>query len=99
MAECGTEQRTLEDTSTWAVAVVCFFLVVISIFIEHVIHLTGKVSVPRCPILLNLIEFGIRISDFWVESICHNQLSNTHFGLELLNLSLRIMFFSSTEIQ
>ncbi|XP_038892538.1 MLO-like protein 6 [Benincasa hispida] len=42
MAECGTEQRTLEDTSTWAVAVVCFFLVVISIFIEHVIHLTGK---------------------------------------------------------
>lgn len=46
MADCGTEQRTLEDTSTWAVAVVCFFLVVISIFIEHVIHLTGKVRVP-----------------------------------------------------
>ncbi|XP_022944838.1 MLO-like protein 2 isoform X3 [Cucurbita moschata] len=42
MAACGEEQRTLEDTSTWAVAVVCFFLVAISIFIEHLIHLTEK---------------------------------------------------------
>jgi mlo protein len=35
--------RSLEQTPTWAVAVVCFVLVVISIFIEHIIHLIGKV--------------------------------------------------------
>lgn len=35
--------RSLEQTPTWAVAVVCFILVVISIFIEHIIHLIGKV--------------------------------------------------------
>ncbi|PON58557.1 Mlo-related protein [Parasponia andersonii] len=34
-------ERSLEETPTWAVAVVCFVLVVISIIIEHVIHLIG----------------------------------------------------------
>ncbi|KAL3649377.1 MLO-like protein 6 [Castilleja foliolosa] len=34
--------RTLEETPTWAVAVVCFALVAISIFIEYGIHLIGQ---------------------------------------------------------
>ncbi|XP_050242922.1 MLO-like protein 6 isoform X1 [Quercus robur] len=34
--------QSLEQTPTWAVAVVCFVLVVVSIIIEHVIHLIGK---------------------------------------------------------
>ncbi|KAF9595586.1 hypothetical protein IFM89_001058 [Coptis chinensis] len=34
--------RSLEETPTWAVAVVCFALVVVSIIIEHIIHLIGK---------------------------------------------------------
>ncbi|KAK9290655.1 hypothetical protein L1049_008828 [Liquidambar formosana] len=34
--------RSLEQTPTWAVAVVCFMLVFISIIIEHIIHLIGK---------------------------------------------------------
>ncbi|XP_075506342.1 MLO-like protein 6 [Primulina tabacum] len=34
--------RTLEQTPTWAVAVVCFVLVAISIVIEFIIHLIGK---------------------------------------------------------
>uniref|UniRef100_A0A7N0V711 Uncharacterized protein n=1 Tax=Kalanchoe fedtschenkoi TaxID=63787 RepID=A0A7N0V711_KALFE len=38
------KERSLEGTPTWAVAVVCFVLVVISIFIEHLIHLVGHVS-------------------------------------------------------
>ena len=38
------KERSLEETPTWAVAVVCFVLVAISIIIEHVIHLIGKVS-------------------------------------------------------
>ncbi|KAF5470680.1 hypothetical protein F2P56_011177 [Juglans regia] len=34
--------RSLEETPTWAVAVVCFILVLISIIIEHIIHLIAK---------------------------------------------------------
>lgn len=36
--------RSLEETPTWAVAVVCFVIVATSIMIEHIINLTGKVS-------------------------------------------------------
>ncbi|CAM8920371.1 unnamed protein product [Rhodiola kirilowii] len=35
------KERSLEGTPTWAVAVVCFILVLISIFIEQLIHLVG----------------------------------------------------------
>lgn len=35
--------RSLEETPTWAVATVCFVLVVVSIIIEHIIHLIAKV--------------------------------------------------------
>ncbi|KAM3233602.1 MLO-like protein 6 [Capsicum annuum] len=38
----GGGGRSLEQTPTWAVAVVCFVLVAISIVIEHIIHLIGK---------------------------------------------------------
>ncbi|PIM98067.1 hypothetical protein CDL12_29455 [Handroanthus impetiginosus] len=38
----ASEGRSLEETPTWAVAVVCFILVAISIVIEHIIHLIGK---------------------------------------------------------
>ncbi|RWR95592.1 MLO-like protein 6 [Cinnamomum micranthum f. kanehirae] len=38
----GGGGRSLQETPTWAVAVVCFVLVVISIFIEYIIHLIGK---------------------------------------------------------
>uniref|UniRef100_A0A5B7C3K3 MLO-like protein n=1 Tax=Davidia involucrata TaxID=16924 RepID=A0A5B7C3K3_DAVIN len=34
--------RSLEQTPTWAVAVVCFILVAVSIVIEYIIHLIGK---------------------------------------------------------
>ncbi|KAL5546190.1 hypothetical protein UlMin_005877 [Ulmus minor] len=34
--------RSLEETPTWALAIVCFVLVLISIFIEYLIHLIGK---------------------------------------------------------
>ncbi|TXG49561.1 hypothetical protein EZV62_025436 [Acer yangbiense] len=36
------EERTLEETPTWAVAVVCFVMLAISIAIEHLIHIVGK---------------------------------------------------------
>ncbi|XP_054813846.1 MLO-like protein 6 [Prosopis cineraria] len=38
----GSGGRNLEQTPTWAVAVVCFVLILISIIIEHIIHLIAK---------------------------------------------------------
>ncbi|KAK6936024.1 Mlo-related protein [Dillenia turbinata] len=38
----GESGRSLEQTPTWAVAVVCFVLVVISIIIENIIHRIGE---------------------------------------------------------
>ncbi|GMP89032.1 hypothetical protein CsSME_00040771 [Camellia sinensis var. sinensis] len=38
----GSIGTSLEETPTWAVAVVCFVLVGISIVIEHIIHLIGQ---------------------------------------------------------
>ncbi|XP_068315734.1 MLO-like protein 6 [Pyrus communis] len=35
-------ERSLEETPTWAVAVVCFVLLTVSIVIERMIHLIGK---------------------------------------------------------
>ncbi|KAM1406415.1 hypothetical protein ACFXTH_001091 [Malus domestica] len=35
-------ERSLEETPTWAVAVVCFVLLAVSIVIERMIHLIGK---------------------------------------------------------
>ncbi|XP_015874636.2 MLO-like protein 6 [Ziziphus jujuba] len=35
-------ERTLETTPTWAVAIVCLVLIVVSIFIEHLLHLLAK---------------------------------------------------------
>ncbi|KAL3649755.1 hypothetical protein CASFOL_006158 [Castilleja foliolosa] len=36
------KERSLESTSTWAVAVICFILVAISFVIEYIIHRTGS---------------------------------------------------------
>ncbi|KAI4346352.1 hypothetical protein L6164_007255 [Bauhinia variegata] len=41
MAGAQVYERTLEETPTWAVAVVCFVLLAISIIIEHIIHYIG----------------------------------------------------------
>ncbi|KAL5974973.1 hypothetical protein ACLOJK_031649 [Asimina triloba] len=38
----SSSSRNLEETPTWAVAVVCFVLVAISIFIEQIIHHIGQ---------------------------------------------------------
>lgn len=43
MAASATGERTLKETATWAVALVCAVFVIISILIEHGIHSLGKV--------------------------------------------------------
>ena len=45
MADEEAVERTLEATPTWAVAIVCFFLILVSIFIEHLFHLLAKVYI------------------------------------------------------
>lgn len=53
MAESsGNDEATLEHTPTWAVAVVCFILITVSILIEHVLHLLAKVSHAFLDLLL-----------------------------------------------
>lgn len=42
MAVNQVKERTLEETPTWAVAVVCLVLLAVSITIEHIIHAIGK---------------------------------------------------------
>ena len=45
MAEGGASiDRSLEQTPTWAVAVVCFAFVVISLILEQSIHRVSSVS-------------------------------------------------------
>ncbi|PKI43240.1 hypothetical protein CRG98_036326 [Punica granatum] len=46
-------ERTLEETATWAVATVCFVLLAISLIVEHIIHLVGKISAQL------LLEYGV----------------------------------------
>ncbi|XP_030460114.2 MLO-like protein 12 [Syzygium oleosum] len=36
------EERTLESTPMWAVATVCFVLIFVSVFLEHLIHLLAQ---------------------------------------------------------
>lgn len=49
----ATSGRSLEQTPTWAVAVVCFVLVLISIIIEHLIELVAKVN---CVLVVYIVE-------------------------------------------
>lgn len=42
MASKENLEKSMEETSTWAVAVVCFVLVLISIIIEHALHKVGE---------------------------------------------------------
>lgn len=45
MAAAAPGERSLQDTPTWALAVVCAVFVIISILIEHGIHSLGKVVI------------------------------------------------------
>lgn len=38
------EGLSLQDTPTWALATVCFVFISLGIFIDHLIHLFGRVS-------------------------------------------------------
>lgn len=43
MAPAAPGERTLQETPTWTVALVCAVFIIISLIIEHAIHALGKV--------------------------------------------------------
>ncbi|GFS37011.1 seven transmembrane MLO family protein [Actinidia rufa] len=60
----GKEERTLEETSTWAVAVVCFVMVGVSIVIEHLIHLVGSILLAvGAKLQMIITKMGLRIQE------------------------------------
>lgn len=62
----GGGGRSLEQTPTWAVAVVCFVLVAVSIVIEHILHLIGKVLIPYPISPQELIDCFLKnLSQIW----------------------------------
>lgn len=38
--------RSMEESSTWAVALVCLVIISISLGLEQIIHIIGKVRIP-----------------------------------------------------
>ncbi|KAK4849728.1 hypothetical protein QYF36_000319 [Acer negundo] len=76
--------RSLEQTPTWAVATVCFGLVLISIIIEYIIHLIGKwfqkkhkralyealEKIKSELMLLGFISLLLTVGQNWITDIC-----------------------------
>lgn len=63
--------RSLEETPTWAVSLVCFVLVAISILIEHIIHLIGKVIINCLAILFPIIIIIYSEIYFFTNGFCY----------------------------
>ncbi|POO01627.1 Mlo-related protein [Trema orientale] len=83
----ASKGRSLEETPTWAVAAVCFVLVLVSILIEHVIHLIGKWLTKRNKralyealekikselMLLGFISLLLTVGQGLISNICINK--------------------------
>ncbi|CAI0445138.1 unnamed protein product [Linum tenue] len=85
-------ERSVEGTPTWAVATVCFFIILISIAFEHLIHLISKNLTKKRSrallrslgkiksemMLLGLSSLFLAVSERWIASICiPHKLSQT----------------------
>ncbi|KAI3808270.1 hypothetical protein L1987_24219 [Smallanthus sonchifolius] len=55
-AGSSSSDRSLEETPTWAVALVCAFFIIISVIIEHGIHSLGKFHKKHKKALLEALE-------------------------------------------
>ncbi|XP_024031053.1 MLO-like protein 6 [Morus notabilis] len=84
MAGENVLERTLETTSTWAVATVCLILILVSISIEHLLHLLAKYfkkkrrrsliqaldKIKSELILLGFISLLLTVSEKSIANIC-----------------------------
>ncbi|CAL5212805.1 unnamed protein product [Lathyrus oleraceus] len=82
-----TEQRSLEDTPTWAVSICCFFVLVISLIIEHGLHKFTEVLKKQkrksmgkalAKTKIEMMKFGfvsflLTISEVPISKICINK--------------------------
>lgn len=50
---------SLQDTPTWALATVCFIMISVSLFIEHLIHLLWSVSIYRLGLFKLINELNL----------------------------------------
>ncbi|XP_050213261.1 MLO-like protein 12 isoform X2 [Mercurialis annua] len=78
------EERTLETTPTWAVATVCFILILLSVTMEHLLHLLAKYFTQRKKsalikalnkikselMLLGFISLLLTVSEKAIANIC-----------------------------
>ncbi|KAL2475312.1 MLO-like protein 8 [Abeliophyllum distichum] len=80
--ESGGDSATLERTPTWAVATICFFLIAVSILIEHALHLLAKyLSKKRRKYLiqaLNKIKSDLLLLGFisLLLTVCEKPIAN-----------------------
>ncbi|KAI3956228.1 hypothetical protein MKW98_008746 [Papaver atlanticum] len=84
MAVAAPGEKTLAETPTWAVAVVCAVLVLISVIIEHGIHFLGKIFQKRHKkamtealekikaelMLVGFISLLLTVSEIYIPKIC-----------------------------
>ncbi|KAL2494957.1 MLO-like protein 6 [Forsythia ovata] len=80
--ESGGDSASLETTPTWAVATICFFLIAVSILIEHALHLLAKyLSRKRRKYLiqaLNKIKSDLLLLGFisLLLTVCEKHIAN-----------------------
>lgn len=70
------EERSLTETPTWAVAVVCFVLLVISIIIEHIIHHIGSVRLLNFFHYIYAIQGRISLNFFLLSFLVCNEFTS-----------------------
>lgn len=80
----SVEELTLESTPTWAVATVCFVLILVSVFLEHLIHLLAQYlqnkrkralvqaldKIKSELMLLGFISLLLTVTERWIANIC-----------------------------
>ena len=87
----GGNERSLEQTPTWAVAVVCSAFVIVSLLIEQAIHHFG--TVRFC--LQHTVQLNILLlfcTDFWIYCLWYSTTYRTvrFYGMELLESSISL---------
>ena len=86
----GGNERSLEQTPTWAVAVVCSAFVIVSLLIEQAIHHFGTVRFYQHTVQFNILKMFC--VDFWIYCIWYSATYRAvrFYGMELLesNISL-----------
>lgn len=83
-AEAGAV-RSLQETPTWALAIVCFVFIAVSIFLERLISLLSTVSTKIC--IYMYIE-----SYFFYKIMFYSSLSSYNFLYSLARVTFNLLW-------